>query len=425
MSDSDNPRKSQPKPRLRLVEEPLWLAGATRTKSNALVANTHNAYLYLQGCPWLPSEFDFRYDEMLQAVVCGIEREPLTDTLVARLVNWFEDLGEPGIKSFPKEHLRDAILIVADQNRFNPLQDWLKGLKWDGCKRLHTWLHRYLGTLNDPYHSMVGEMFLRALVRRAMEPGCKADYMLVLEGRQRKLKSTVCEILACGYFSDSLPDLAGDPVRVAQHLRGKLVIEISEMHAFGRAEASRLKQFLSSHTENYTPKYGRFEVHEPRTCVFIGTTNKATYLRDETGGSRFWPVKCGDINIKALKTDRDQLIAEAFRETIIEKRTWWPEPHDEETIFGPQQDARYQGDAWEQPIAQWDRAAPDTVDGQSFRAPLDPPYFLAQIAEGALNIKPGLLRKAEEMRLAQVLEFMGWTRAKRTNHGTPWNPPAI
>jgi len=63
-------------------------------------------------------------------------------------------------------------------------------------------------------------------------------------------------------------------------------------------------------------------------------------------------------------------------------------------------------------------------DGQACRAQVKPPFYLAQIAEGALNIKPGLLRKAEEMRLAQVLDFMGWTRAKRTMHGTPWFPPA-
>jgi predicted P-loop ATPase len=425
MTDSDNPRKSQPKPRLRLVREPEWLEGATRTKSNALVANTHNAYLYLRGCPWLPSDFQFRYDEMLQAVVCGSEAEPLTDTTLARLVNWFENLGEPGIKNYPKEHLRDAILIVADENRFNPLIDWLGGLNWDGCNRNDTWLHRYLGTPDDKYHKMVGAMFLRSMIARAVWPGCKADYMLVLEGRQRKLKSTVCEILACGYFSDSLPELAGDPVRVAQHLRGKWIIEISEMHAFSRAEASRLKQFLSSPIEQYTPKYGRFEVKEPRTCVFIGTTNKATYLRDETGGTRFWPVRCGDINIKALRQDRDQLIAQAVQETITEKRDWWPPPEAEEAFFAPQQDARYQGDAWEQPIANWDRKVPDKTDeGLSFRAPLDPPFYLAEIAHGALGIPPGMLRKAEEMRLAAVLEFMGWTRAKRTSRGIPWYPPA-
>jgi predicted P-loop ATPase len=428
MPDSDKPAKTQASSRrLRLVEEPLWLAGSTRTKTGALVPNTHNAYLFLAGCPYLPSEFRFAFDEMLQAAVCGIERTPLTDTVVARLVNWFEDNG---FRNFPKEYIRDAILIVADLERFNPLQQWLGGLKWDGCARLATWLHRYLGTPDNDYHMMVGSMFLRSMIARAMEPGCKADYMLVLEGPQRKLKSTVCEILARGYFSDSLPDLSGDPVRIAMHLRGKWVIEISEMHAFSRAEASRLKQFLSSKNERYTPKYGRFEVDEPRTCVFIGTTNKATYLRDETGGSRFWPVRCGAINKAALEKDIDQLLAEAYREVVIEQRAWWPPPDLEEKLFGPVQESRYDGDAWESLIADWDFMIPDTdpngrphVGDDAGRNLVYAPYPLSKIAFGALGIPPGQLDKTKEGRLIKTLEFMGWHRAKRTKHGIPWMAP--
>jgi len=420
MSDNDKSSGSQASRRLRLVEEPLWLAGSTRTKSGNLVANTHNAHLFLSACPYLPSEFVVAFDEMLQAIVCGPDRVPLTDTVIARLVDWFENNG---FRNYPKDYIRDAILITADQRRFNPLQDWLAGLVWDGVERLKNWTAWLLGTADDPYHNMVGAMFLRAMIARAVWPGEKADYMLVLEGPQRKLKSTVCEILANGYFSDSLPDLAADPVRISQHLRGKWIIEVSELHAFSRAEASRLKQFLSSRIENYTPKYGRNEVHEPRTCVFIGTTNKATYLRDETGGTRFWPIRCGTIRLADLKAAYPQLMAEAFLQVVQQKRTWWPPPEAEEKYFQPQQESRYQGDAWEQPIAQWDRMAPDTIDGQSFRTNLNPPFFLSQIAEGALGIRPGLLRKAEEMRLAQVLEFMGWTRARRTNKGVPWFPP--
>jgi predicted P-loop ATPase len=323
-----------------------------------------------------------------------------------------ERLQHLGLARLSKDVTHQAVDIRAHECRFHPIRTYLSNLAWDGKSRISTLFPTYFGADSTDYTSAISKMFMVGMVARIFEPGCKADHMVVLEGAQGTLKSTACRVLGGDYFSDNLPDVS-DGKDVSQHLRGKWLLEVSEMHAMGRTETTQLKAFITRQVERYRPSYGRKEVIEPRQCVFIGTTNRDTYLRDETGGRRFWPIKTGQINVKALARDRDQIFAEAvhcYRNGV----PWWPDKDFERQHIAPEQAARYEVDVWEDNIAEYLKTNTKVTVGQ--------------IAKDALHIETPRLGRAEQNRIAAALERIGWRRERPLGQkdwqGKVWWVPA-
>jgi predicted P-loop ATPase len=239
------------------------------------------------------------------------------------------------------------------------------------------------------------------MVARVYDPGCKADHMPVLEGEQGIMKSSACRVLGGDFFDDNLPDVSGGK-DVQLYLRGKWLIEVAEMHAMSRVETTQLKSFITRQEERYRPPYGRMEVIEPRQCVFIGTTNKETYLRDETGGRRFWPVKAGTIRIDDLVRDRDQLLGEAVAR-FRKGTSWWPDRDFERDVIAPEQAERYESDAWQEPISRYlERKERVTV---------------GEIAVHALGFETARIGTTDQRRIGAVLKVLKWTQGSRGHGG--------
>jgi predicted P-loop ATPase len=351
----------------------------------------------------------FAHDEMLCAprlmqrldeAETDFEPRPCSDVDVGIVQDRLQRLG---LSRLGKDVTHQAVDIRAHECRFHPIHSFLSDLDWDGVSRISALFPAYFGAEATDYTKAISTMFMVSMVARIFKPGCKCDHMVVLEGPQGTLKSTACRILGGDFFSDSLPDVSAGK-DVSQHLRGKWLIEVSEMHAMGRAETALLKAFITRQVERYRPSFGRKEVIEPRQSVFIGTTNKDTYLRDETGGRRFWPIKTGNIDLEALARDRDHLFAEAV-DRYNNGATWWPDKDFERQYIAPEQAARYEADVWQENIATYLKTNTKVTVGQ--------------VAKEALHIETPRLGTAEQRRISAALEHLGWRR-ERLDGKTDW-----
>jgi predicted P-loop ATPase len=394
-----------------------WLNRCSKNRSGEPLPVVSNALLALRSAGAIKDCVAF--DEMSRCPVLLHEvgqplepvYRPLRDSDVVALAEWMQLAG---IRKMGVQMVHDAVGLYAREQSFNPVRDWLESLEWDCVPRLNVWLVTRLGAELSEYNQRIGEMFLISMVARIFEPGCKVDYMLVLEGAQGELKSSACAALAGEYFSDNLPDVTTKDA--SQYLRGKWLIEIAEMHAVSKADELALKAFLTRQVERYRPSHGRLEVTEPRHCCFIGSTNQTAYLRDETGGRRFWPVKTGAIDLPGLQADREQLFAEAVAQ-YQGGAPWWPDKAFERAHIKPVQEARFEVDIWEAPIASFlkDTEAAAAARGDIARV------TLSQVAGGALKLEVGRVGTADQRRLSKVMVRLEWKPAKRTEAGRWWS----
>jgi putative DNA primase/helicase len=223
--------------------------------------------------------------------------------------------------------------------------------------------------------------------------GRRPDCCLILEGPQGIRKSTALSTLAGEYFTDELADLGSKDA--AMQTRGVWIIELSELDSLSHSEVARIKAFMSRTTDRFRPPYGMRLVESPRQCVFAGTVNHSTYLRDETGGRRFWPITCGRIDGEALARDRDQLWAEAKARFDV-GAVWWLETAELLQMASDQQIDRYEGDPWEEVIGPWLESRTSVS--------------ISEVLEKCLQKAHALWTQTDKNRAARCLRALGWER---------------
>lgn len=213
-----------------------------------------------------------------------------------------------------RNHTDAAVDNLSASYRYDPLVDYLTSLEWDGTPRLESVFTRHLGAPEDNYHSAVARHFFINAVRRALEPGCKCDSVLVLVGEEGTGKSSFASLLSPvnDWYTDSIGDMKYKDAVI--NLHGKWIVELSELRSMQGVSSEHTKAFLSAQVDNIRLPYDRRSTAHKRRCIFIGTTNNDKFLTDSGANRRFFPVEtAGRIDRKAFRAEVPQLWAEAVR----------------------------------------------------------------------------------------------------------------
>lgn len=303
-----------------------------------------------------------------------------------------------------------GLQVFLRQHHRNPLTEYLNGLTWDKTERLPTFLADTYDTPQDAYHEAVGRCWLVSMVARAYRPGCQVDTIPVLEGAQGIRKSTSLEILG-GEFYVSLPRGFGD-VDFLQIMEGCWLGEIPDMASFRGRDLEHIKAFITIREDRYRRSYGRRAVTRQRQTVFAATDNSGDWNGDVTGARRFWPFICRAVNCDYLRSNRDQLFAEAVVR-FNRGEPWWDVPMADQI---EQAEARRFTDAWEEVIARYVHEEPNRNNEEMYWMPRKEPLrelTVNDLLQNALDIPMARWDRGAQMRVSNALKALKWRRSKR------------
>ena len=288
-----------------------------------------------------------RFDEL--AGIATIDDDYLIDSECYGAKLWLEEHYQS--MSLPKNEIGLIIDNVGRNNPFHPIRERLNDLPpWDEKNRIENFFIKYFRAADTELHRAYGTKFLISCIARAFEPGCKLDTIPVLIGQQGANKSQALKILAFEdrYFTDTNIDLRNKDAFI--NIQGKWIMEMPECESLFRNGYNLSKSWITSQSDRYRAPFAQYATDHPRQCTFIATTNEQDlgFLADPTGNRRFWALLVGEVDLESLKSDMEQLWAEAlFRYRA--KETWWLSKN-VELLRKYQNDRFALGDSWEDAI---------------------------------------------------------------------------
>lgn len=357
--------------------------------------------------------YRLRYDRFKDEIVYRLTEESTwsridDDTYTAIRIK-FATLGmEPPAH----ETVQRAVSYVARQQSMDSAQEWLKAQEWDGKHRIPGFHARVLGLADTDYHQAVMDYMWTALAGRVLDPGCKADMVPILMGKQGLRKSTFVELIAPSPDEYTVVTLADRDADLARMLRGRMVAEWDELRGLNTRDADALKGWVSRRKDDWVPKFKEFGTSLERRFLLIGTSNPLRVLNDPTGLRRWLPLVIRkQIDSDYVALHRNQLWAEAA--------TMWRHENDRTELSGvlweraerlgkqAQHDASIR-DPWVDAVSNWFQC----TDSNG-------PWTALEILNQACNVPIPQINYGTQERLRRVMAFMYWEEEVSGK----WSPP--
>lgn len=235
------------------------------------------------------------------------------------------DLLKPAeVKGANKNSVCDCLDVVADEDRYNPVEDMMKSTIWDGIDRLPDVYHM-LGVFDPLDRTLIRKWLHQCTAMACNDPinPWGADGVLTLSGPQGIGKTSAVKMLS------PLPELVKEgatidprvPDTITQALR-KWITELGELDRTTAKDHVSLKALITTAKDEYRTPYARKAVTRVRRTSFCGTVNTDDFLIDDTGNRRFWVIKVHKIDLPYLfsRTDawKRQLWSQMYQAFLVD-----------------------------------------------------------------------------------------------------------
>jgi putative DNA primase/helicase len=385
----------------------ICLPGITKSLHSIASLLEHETY---RG--WLTGSTDpLRWNESAMVVTQGgetLELKTFITTIRREAESRFKvptsKVGSFKSLAFSKEDTADAVLQVARKNSYDPVKEYLEGLRnWPIHGGPIDYVARDGLHLTDPLDLRIIKKWAISAVARAMRPGCKVDTVLILVGEQALGKSSFFSALAGEWFSDTPMDMQNKDR--FQQLHGPWIYEWSELSSIRAADMEDIKAFITSQDDRFRASYAAETLNHKRHGVIVGSTNKHEFLRDPTGNRRFWPITLTErVDLDLIRSERDNFWAEALAE--LDAGVPWHDDHGaaEAIELAKRHEQHRERDAWEEPVGGWAKSTEEPVTVRSCLV-------------GPIHMELARITRADQMRMASVLAGLGYQKSRTIIEG--------